>query len=138
MRQPNTITIATYLLSACLLAGCATPSPSACRPGERAIVVDTLYFGTQMSLRTVSADEWANFLRNQVTTAFPNGFTTWTTIGQSRRGDGSTVYESTHVLQISHPDSPSDDQALKRLSFEYRRLYQQDSVLHLRTPACVL
>ncbi|MCE5241690.1 MAG: DUF3574 domain-containing protein [Syntrophobacteraceae bacterium] len=125
-----------FSLFAFLLGGCATLSCDHCRKGESALVSDTLYFGTEWPGGRVSAAQWRRFLEAVATPLFPDGFTTWEAAGQWREPDGRIVRENSYVLQIIHPDDAAQEEAVQALILDYKKTFQQKSVLRVRTPAC--
>lgn len=128
----------TNLLLAAMLAlsGCAASSLS-CGPGATAQVSEVLYFGRDMPAGEVSAADWAAFLRDAVTPRFPAGLTHWEAAGQWRGADGEVQRENSWVLNIVHPDDPAADVLIQRLIEEYRARFRQESVLRVRSAACV-
>ena len=65
----------------------------------------TLYFGLARPKGSVSELEWQVFLRDEVTTRFPEGLTVWEANGQWRRPDGEIDHERSRVLLLVHPDT---------------------------------
>ncbi len=93
------------LAGALALAACTVAPFPICRPGEEAVVADTLYFGTNKPGGVVSADEWQDFLATGVTPRFPQGITSWRASGQWRSETGKLEHEAPGVLPSdSHID----------------------------------
>ena len=67
----------------------------------------TLYFGTTRPKGTVSELEWQVFLRDEVTSRFPEGLTVWDAEGQWKQSDGVIGHERSKVLLLVHPDIPA-------------------------------
>lgn len=132
--HPLTPAIALLLLVA--MAGCGTTVPATCRPGEHPVVTDTLYFGTHKPGGVVTAEEWATFVNETVTPAFPAGLTTWSASGQWRMADGTIEREPSHILQLTHDETTSDDQAIESIMRRYKTDFQQEAVLRLRARSC--
>jgi hypothetical protein len=128
---------ASALIGAVLCAGCAAMLQPACAPGEQQSVQEMLYFGTARPHGTVSADEWAAFLRDTVTPRFPEGFTVWRAQGQWRTADGSITREDSFVLNVVHPRSDAAEQAIRAIVAGYKSRFAQESVLRVRANACV-
>lgn len=125
-----------FFLFFLLIGGCSTLPRDVCRKGESALVAETLYFGTERPGGRVSAAEWRRFLEEVATPLFPDGFTTWEAAGQWREPDGRIVRENAYVLQIVHPDTAAQDEAIDAMILHYRKTFQQKSVLRVRTAVC--
>ena len=82
--------------------------------------------------------EWDEFLAEMVTLRFPDGFTVLDGRGQWRGSDGEVQREGSIVLMIL---APSDDDAAEDLidevSAEYKRQFDQESVLKTVNKTCV-
>ena len=82
--------------------------------------------------------EWDEFLAEMVTLRFPDGLTVLNGQGQWRGSDGEIQRESSKVLLIL---APSDDDAAEDLidevSAEYKRQFDQESVLKTVNKTCV-
>ncbi len=129
------LTVAGLLLLT--LAGCGTRHNTACRPGEHPVIAETLYFGSNKPGGFVTDQDWATFVTETVTPAFPAGLTTWTASGQWRGAHGALDRETSHVLQLTHEDTPAFDGAIAAITARYKQDFQQEAVLRIRTPACV-
>src|SRR5215217_2603649 len=55
----------------------------------------TLYFGGARPKGSVSELEWQLFVRDEITSRFPNGMTVWDAEGQWRGSDGKVAHERT-------------------------------------------
>jgi hypothetical protein len=123
------------LVLAVALCGCA--SMSVCRSGEQASVHDTLYFGTgRPDGGVVSVGEWTRFLETVVTPRFPQGLTVSEVSGQWRGNDGSIVRESTHVLQLVHPDDAASEELVVEIAQTYKTQFEQEAVLRVSSRVC--
>ena len=131
----------TFLFVACasvLHGGCASMRHGTCGEGEQPAVSELLYFGTGIpSGGTVSADDWAAFLRSSVTPRFPAGLTVWSAAGQWQSGDGSVTRESSYVLNLLHPPTADAEARIQAVVSEYKVRFRQEAVLRVRTPACM-
>lgn len=112
---------------------------SACAPavqsaGLQRVVTERLYFGRNVaSTLGVTDSAWAVFVRDVVTTRLP-GFTFWAAEGEWKAPDGRVVREPSFVLEIVHPDrSASADSAIVAIIVEYKRRFNQESVLRVVT-----
>jgi hypothetical protein len=109
-----------------------------CASGEQALVHDSLYFGTGKPRGgTVTAAEWAEFLKSTVTPRFPQGLTVSPASGQWRGADGAIVQEASQVLQLVHPDDAASESAVQELVAAYKAQFRQEAVLRVKARACV-
>jgi hypothetical protein len=118
-------------------AGCAGHGPSfEPTPGTQALVRSELYFGRLRPDGTVVSDaEWRTFVAEEITPRFPDGFTVFDALGQYRGRDGQIVSEPTKVLLIVHGPDARRRGSVQELRDLYRRLFQQESVLLIESPA---
>ena len=94
---------------------------------------DRLYFGrTIPSGGVVTEADWNGFLAEVVTPAFPQGFTVWRTQGQWRDQTGAIEREEGFVIEVTHPDDPKADAAIRAIADAYKKRFKQESVLHIR------
>jgi uncharacterized protein DUF3574 len=133
-RPRLTIGIALALGSA--LAACAGVPAPPCRGAEKAMVVETVYFGTNKPGGVVSAEEWREFVNREITPRFPEGLTSWEAAGQWRSADGKIEREGSHVLRLMHGDAAAPDQAVAEIMSAYKRAFRQEAVLRVRTQGC--
>jgi hypothetical protein len=96
----------------------------------------TLYFGLSKQKGSVSELEWQMFLRDEVTSRFPDGLTTWEADGQWRGSDGSIGHERSKVLLLVHPDTPTAKSAVQSVIERYRKAFEQESVLWETARVC--
>ena len=126
--------VAAALIAA--LVGCASLPRSVCTVDEQPAVQEALYFGTAKPGGVVTAEEWAEFLRDTVTPRFPQGLTAWQVSGQWRGADGSTVQEASHVLHLVHPNDARHERAVLDIVATYKSRFSQEAVLRVKTHAC--
>ena len=119
------------------LTGCATVTAMRCEAPAQEQVQDLLYFGTRTPTGEVSAADWARFLEDTVTPRFPAGLTVWSAQGQWRNDAGVAVHEASYVLNLVHPSNAAAEQAIGEIIAIYRERFQQQSVLRVRSLACV-
>lgn len=130
--------VAAIALTMLALAGCAAAPERTCGPGEQAVMLDQLYFGTgRPHGADVTPQEWSAFVAAQITPRFPLGFSLQEAQGQWRNADGSTAHELSHVLLLAHPDDDVSDRALHDIAVRYKQQFEQEAVLHLRSAACM-
>ncbi|HKO58196.1 MAG TPA: DUF3574 domain-containing protein [Thermoanaerobaculia bacterium] len=91
---------------------------------------DMLFFGTgRVSGEPVSDGEWRLFVDEVITPRFP-GFTEW-----SAEGHWKADRERTHVVQILHKRRGGEERKVAEIIAEYKRRFEQESVLWVRTEA---
>lgn len=124
------------LLVALALGACAAP---ACPPGlTRGAALD-LYFGRGVdgNPRSVSDAAWRGFVDEVLIGEFPDGSTgvdaegTWFSRRQNR-----TIVERSKVVTLIVPDARAADARVERLIAEYKRRFDQDSVLRVERAVC--
>ncbi|QHT68779.1 DUF3574 domain-containing protein [Rhodocytophaga rosea] len=99
-------------------------------------MLERLYFGRSMpNGEEVSEEAWDSFVAEVITPRFPDGLTLLDAQGQWQEEDGVIVRESTFILEVVHPESTSDDDKLKVIIEEYKKRFQQSSVLRVTQPA---
>src|SRR3954463_7210165 len=113
------------------------PTPAECGGATAAQVRTTLYFGSARPKGSVSELEWQLFLRDEVTTRFPDGLTVWDAEGQWRAPQGGIEHERTKVLLLVHPDTPAARQSVLAVIERYRKAFDQQSVLWETARVCV-
>jgi hypothetical protein len=70
------------------------------------------------------------FLDEVVTPRFPEGFTTWTAVGNWRGEE-----EKTLVIEFLHPYGRSFDEKVREIADEYRKRFRQQAVMRVTEPA---
>jgi hypothetical protein len=70
------------------------------------------------------------FLEEVVTPRFPEGFTSWTAVGNWRGEE-----ETTLVLEFLHPYGRGFDEKVREIAEEYRKRFRQQSVMRVSSPA---
>ncbi len=135
---------AAVLFAAGLAAGGGISTAVAARRGgdecgatTAAQVRTTLYFGSAKPKGSVSELEWQLFLRDEVTSRFPDGLTVWDAEGQWRAPQGAIEHERTKVLLLVHPDTAAARQAVQAVIERYRKAFDQQSVLWETARVCV-
>ena len=116
----------------------AQPAPPAvCGTSSNPQLRTTLYFGTNRPTGTVSELEWQIFVRDEVTTRFPDGLTVWDAHGQWKDAAGAIAQERSKVLLIVHADSEKARSAIQDVIVRYRKAFEQQSVLWETARVCV-
>ena len=119
-----------------LVAQKRAPAPAECGAATAAQVRTTLYFGSARPKGSVSELEWQLFLRDEVTSRFPDGLTVWDAEGQWRAPHG-VEHERTKVLLLVHPDTPAARESVQAVIDRYRKAFDQQSVLWETSRVCV-
>ena len=116
---------------ALLLLACAPAMQSG---SLRDVVTERLYFGRNAANTLIVTDSaWAAFLREVVSTRLPGGFTVWPAEGEWRGATGPSR-ERSFVLEVVHaPRSAGSDSAIVAIIAEYKRRFDQESVLRVVT-----
>ena len=96
----------------------------------------TLYFGLSKQKGSVSELEWQMFLKDEVTSRFPQGLTVWEAEGQWKGADGAIGHERTKVLLLVHPDTAAARDSIRSLMTQYRKVFEQESVLFETARVC--
>lgn len=105
---------------------------------EGTFLVDRLYFGRSIhDGRTVSDTEWDRFLAEIVSPRLPKGFTVWRAQGQWQNERHVVEREDSFVLECVHAREVSFDAQLRAIAAEYKKRFQQESVLRVTQPARV-
>jgi uncharacterized protein DUF3574 len=120
-----------------IAAGCAGGGTTLeITPGSQAVVRSELVFGRLKPDGSVVTDaEWRAFVEEQVTPRFPDGFTVQDVLGQYRGRDGRIVAEPSKILLVIHGADARPRAAIQEIRDVYRRLFQQESVLLIESPA---
>ena len=140
MRTATAAVLAIVIFLAGALAGTAVyaqrrPTDPQCGTAS-AQVRTTLYFGLSKQKGSVSELEWQMFLRDEVTTRFPDGLTVWEAEGQWRQSDGTIGHERSKVLLLVHPDTPAARTSVQSVIERYRKGFDQESVLWETARVC--
>jgi hypothetical protein len=125
------------LIAALALSACAG-LPSACGPGQQAMLQATLLFGRNIKGRpAVSEPEWRRFLAREITPRFPDGLTAFNADGQWRDPvRGVAVHEPSKVVLIVARDDTTVRDRLNAVAEAYKRRFAQRSVGIVTNPTC--
>lgn len=116
-------------------------------PGE-AFLRTELFFGMSIAAAPghpagmVTEAQWQDFVATRITPQFPNGLTIIDGYGQWLGQDGAVTKEHSKILVLLHPAFPQDertraDRAIEDIRSAYCRLFHQESVLRVTSPASV-
>ena len=109
----------------------------ACRPDERRLVRDTLYFGAALpDGGEVDATAWRQFEDEALTPAFPDGYSVVPAHGTWRDSAGAATNESSRIVIVVHADTAGSAAALREIAARYRERFHQQSVLHEHGVVC--
>jgi hypothetical protein len=125
------------VLNLYLIVGCAVVPQASCPPSEERSVNEMIYFGTVKPNGAVTPTEWEEFLRTSITPRFPKGLTYWLAAGQWQSSDGIVVHEKAVVLNLVHLDDDLSENAVHNIVSEYKRRFNQESVLRVKGFVCV-
>ena len=120
-----------------MVATSQAPAEVGCTATSAPQLRTTLYFGTDRPKGSVSELEWQMFLRDEVTSRFPEGLTVWDANGQWRGPNGSIEHEDAKVLLLVHPDTPVARGQVQAVIERYRKMFEQESVLWETARVCV-
>lgn len=125
-------------LAAAALAACAAADEPVCAEGAELFVRYELFMGrSNQSGEVVDDGAWTAFLEDTVTPRFPDGLTVIDGHGQWRGSDGAVQRERSKLLVILAPPGGDGDRLISEVSEEYKRRFDQESVLRVVSDACV-
>lgn len=91
-----------------------------------------IYFGRRISAGgEISERQFADFLLNQVTPAFPTGMTVYDAYGQMQRRNGEIVKQKTKVVVLVHRNAKADEDAINKIIGAYRSGFGNPQVMLL-------
>ncbi len=116
------------LLGACLLlTGCICASHEDWREYK-------VFCGMSRSGGAVTDAEWEQFCDRYVTAEFPDGYTTMRATGSWKPENApAAMREDTRVIVVLAPSGAKEK--VRRIARQYRRLFRQESVLIVTSPA---
>ena len=118
--------------------GRSTLSATGCRGSAKALGRVEMLFGTSRPDATsVSDEEWARFLDEEVTPRFPAGLTVLQGAGQWRGRDPSVTKEQSKILVIWHEPTSRTETDIEAIRSAYRTRFNQDSVMRVDGVSCV-
>ena len=149
--MPQRLLLAALFLA---VAGCASPPPAsvhthdpagstlqgdASRPAQAQWIRTELYFSVGSidgKEGAVSPARWREFLDQEVTSRFPDGFSVLDAYGQWRdKGAQAPERLSTKVIVILHENSAKNAGNIEAIRLAYKRITGDLSVLRLSQPA---
>ena len=125
-------------LAGMMVAACTVSTAPACPEGADRWVKYQLFMGRSNQTGEVVDDAaWATFLGDTVTPRFPDGLTVLDARGQWRDPAGEIKKERTKVLVILAPPGEDGLRLIGEISAEYKRRFDQQSVLQVVYDTCV-
>jgi hypothetical protein len=121
-----------------LLAGCAA-APEPCPVGAGPATIAEAYFGRNVKTRAPVTDaEWARFMADTVTPAFPDGLTVLDGVGQWRNAEGRISREDSKLLLLVLPgqDQAAASARLAPVTAAWKARFAQESVLTVFRAGC--
>jgi len=121
-----------------LLAGCAA-APEPCSMGAGPATIAEAYFGRNVKGRAPVTDaEWARFMTEVVTPAFPDGLTVLDGAGQWLNAGGRVSREGSKILLLVLPgqDQAAASARLAPVTAAWKARFAQESVLTVFRAGC--
>ncbi len=121
-----------------MAAACGDADAPACPEGTDPFVEHQLFMGRSSESGEVVDDAaWAAFLGETVTPRFPDGLTVLDAQGQWRDSDGLIQQERSKLLVVLAPPGSGSMRLIDEVSDEYKRRFNQESVLRVVEDTCV-
>ncbi len=106
------------------------PETSDTNPSQKTFLKDELYFGlTKPGGETISDPEWQEFVKEVITPRFREGLTALDGSGQFLNRDGILIRENSKIVILIYENSPAKNRAIQEIIENYKRRFQQESVL---------
>jgi len=119
------------ILVAC--AGCGAKSTA--KSSQPPWVRSEIYCGLQKAAGgTVTPADFADFLNQVVTPAFPAGLTVLDSYGQMQKTDKTIVKQTTKVLLLVHQKTGANADAIQKVISSYRSRYGNPQIMYLQSP----
>jgi Protein of unknown function (DUF3574) len=97
-----------------------------------------LFFGLSRPGGVVTEQDFKGFVDAYVTPRFPEGLTLISGVGQFRDASGTTIVEGSKLLILLYPRRDRDaDGKIEQIRSDYKRAFQQQSVLRSDDASCV-
>jgi len=94
------------------------------------LLKDELYFGlTKPGGETISESEWQEFVKAVITPRFREGLTVLDGSGQFLNSSGILIREKSKIVILIHENSQEKNRAIQEIIENYKRRFQQESVL---------
>ena len=126
------------LVATGLIAACSGTAEVACPEGTERFVEYQLFMGRSGQGGEVVDDAaWEGFLADTVTPRFPDGLTVLDAQGQWRGSSGAIQNERSKLLVVFAPPGDDAPRLIDEITEEYKRRFDQESVLSVVGDACV-
>ncbi len=91
---------------------------------------DELYFGlNKPGGETIAESEWQEFVKEVITPSFREGLTVLDGSGQFLNSSGILIREKSKIVILIHENSQKNNRAIQEIIENYKRRFQQESVL---------
>lgn len=117
------------------VAGCATPPPPACPPGQALVRVAQVFLGARPPAK-IDPAAIARFVDEEVTPRFPDGVSVVNGGDQWKGAENQIMREAAKVLLIVMPADGGGHRRLEAIRAAYRAKFGQDSAVFLPPPTC--
>ena len=119
------------------LAGCAGTQPLACAAGTSPMTKYELFLGENIgTMGRVSDEDWRQFLTEEVTPRYPDGFTVLEGMGQWRDPMGRIISEESRNLIVIARDPVAELPKITAIRDTYKMRFRQDAVLFVQSQIC--
>ncbi|MGH8532000.1 MAG: DUF3574 domain-containing protein [Gammaproteobacteria bacterium] len=97
-----------------------------------------LFFGlSRSSGPDVTEKAFQHFIDTEVTPRFPDGLTLLSGKGQFKDSTGTIIQEGSKLLILLYPFNKKSNRAVEKIREEYKKDFQQESVLRVDEQSCV-
>lgn len=108
-----------------------TSRSPALNSNKKNFVQEELYFGLSKPSGVVSETEWQQFLNAVMTPRFREGLTVKDAYGQYMNKSGKLSQEKTKLVILIYENSLAKNQMVEEAIANYKRTFQQESVLRV-------
>ena len=123
----NRIFISFLLVTCLLFTGCCCTTHEDWREYR-------IFCGMSHNNGVVSEAEWEQFCEDYVTAEFPEGYTTMRATGYWKSDDApATMREDSRIIMVMASSDAKEN--VRRIAQQYRRLFNQEAVLIVTSPA---
>ncbi|WP_438019324.1 DUF3574 domain-containing protein [Sorangium sp. So ce315] len=116
------------------------PAPGAdltCDTGDLMIRTE-LFFGLdRFDGPPVTQEEWQEFVDTEVTPRFRDGLTQFDVDGQYLASTDELIREDSRLIMLLHDGGQAASDSIEAIREEYKRRFNQESVLRIDEPVCV-
>ncbi|MCW6048750.1 DUF3574 domain-containing protein [Microcoleus sp. A2-C5] len=106
------------------------PETSDTNASPKTFLKDELYFGlNKPGGETIAESEWQDFVKEVITPSFREGLTVLDGSGQFLNSSGILIREKSKIVILIHENSQKNNRAIQEIIENYKRRFQQESVL---------